>query len=43
MPTISQGAVEKNGEKFSDDLVLGDLKSGDLLRVGKQSFLRVVR
>ena len=38
---ISQGAVEKNGEKLSEDLVMGDLKSGDLLRVGKQSFLRV--
>ncbi|MSQ22341.1 MAG: tyrosine--tRNA ligase [Dehalococcoidia bacterium] len=39
---ISQGAVEKNGEKLTDDLVLEGLKSGDLLKVGKQSFLRVV-
>ena len=39
---ISQGAVEKNGEKLSADLVIDDLKSGDLLKVGKQGYTRVV-
>ncbi|MEK7777007.1 MAG: tyrosine--tRNA ligase [Chloroflexota bacterium] len=40
---ISQGAVEKNGEKLTADLVMDDLKAGDVLKVGKQSFRRVAR
>ena len=39
---ISQGAVEKNGEKVAVDYVAEDLKPGDTLKVGKHRFLRVV-
>ncbi len=39
---ISQGAVEKNGERVTADYRADDLRSGDTLRVGRHRFARVV-
>jgi len=39
---ISQGAVEKNGEKITADSIVADLRAGDTLRAGRHRFARIV-
>ena len=39
---ISQGAVQKNGQKIAADYVAEDLKPGDTLRAGKRRYVRIV-
>ena len=39
---ISQGAVERNGQKVTSDSVMDDLTPGDILKAGRHSFVRVV-
>jgi tyrosyl-tRNA synthetase len=39
---ISQGAVEKNGQKINTDYIIDDLKLGDILKVGKRRFLKII-
>ena len=39
---ISQGAVEKNGQKITADYLVEDLHPGDTLRAGRHRFVRVV-
>ena len=40
---ISQDAVEKNGQKINADYIIDDLKPGDILKVGKRRFLKIIR
>ena len=39
---ISQGAVEKNGEKITADYLAEDLKPGDTIKAGRSHFVRIV-
>ncbi|MDO8751890.1 MAG: S4 domain-containing protein, partial [Dehalococcoidia bacterium] len=39
---ISQGAVERNGQRITADFLVKDLAAGDVLKVGKHRFARVV-
>ncbi len=40
---IKQGAVAVNGEVVARDTIYFDLKTGDVIRVGKRRFVKVVR
>ena len=39
---VTQGGVSLNGEKISDVKFVVDIKSGDILKVGKRNFIKLI-
>jgi tyrosyl-tRNA synthetase len=40
---IAQGAIELNGNKLASEVINLELNSGDVMRVGRRGFLKIVR
>tara|TARA_Y100000588_G_scaffold62843_1_gene62279 strand:- start:43614 stop:44819 length:1206 start_codon:yes stop_codon:yes gene_type:complete len=40
---VAQGAIELNGNKLPDEIINLELNTGDVMRVGRRGFLKIVR
>ena len=40
---VAQGAIELNGNKLPGEIINLELNTGDVMRVGRRGFLKIVR